>query len=140
MSYCTLTDITENIPTTMLAQLSNDTTPATVSEDIVNQFITDSSAIIDSYLRGRYTLPLNNTHTILKKICIDIIKYELYKRRNIVNESVNIIYKDAIATLDKLQKGIVVLNESTTTDKPSFYLGTTHTNIFSDDLLSNYLL
>lgn len=140
MSYCTLADVIENIPSNILAQLSNDLTPSTVSEDIINQFIIDSSAIIDSYLRGRYILPLINTHTILKKICIDIVKYELYKRRNIINESVNIIYKDAVLTLDKLQKGIVVLNEGTSADRPAFYLGTTHTDLFSDDLLSNYLL
>ncbi|MBR6126271.1 DUF1320 domain-containing protein, partial [bacterium] len=61
MEYCTIEDIETHISTPILIQLTNDDGGETVDREVASEAIVYSSAIIDGYLRGRYTLPLD-TH------------------------------------------------------------------------------
>jgi len=136
--YCTIQDIIDDLTENVVAQLSNDIEPNVINREIVNKYIIDATQIIDGYLRGRYKLPLINEHSILKKICVDIVKYELYKRRGKIFDNIQDLYKDGIATLEKIQKGIITLNEGTTETRPSFYLVSEREPVFEKTTLSNY--
>lgn len=117
--YCTVSDIENAITRSLLALRTDDANGKIVNEGIVNSFIQSTSDTIDNYLRGRYTLPLNNYHDILKKVCIDLTVYELAKRRGKASQDERQDYDDAHSMLYKIQKGIVLLQENTTELKVS---------------------
>lgn len=136
--YCTVQDIVDDLTEKVVAQLSNDEEPNVVNDEIVSKYISDVTQIIDGYLRGRYELPIINEHSILKKICIDIVKYELYKRRGKVFDNIQNFYKDGIATLEKIQKGMITLNEGTAESRPGFFLVSERKPVFDRTKLENY--
>jgi len=139
--YCTVIDMIEAIGKRDLAQLSNDINPEVVNETLVNNYITDASNLIDGYLRSKYTLPLQNSHTIIKKICIDIVRYELYKRRNNkVYEGIGELYKQSLSSLEKIQKGIIVINEGNPLIKNSLCYVVDKSPVFPESLNENYTL
>lgn len=136
--YCTAQDIVEDLTEKVVAQLSNDSDPNQVNQEIVNKYITDSSQLIDGFLRSRYVLPLSNVHAVIKKVCIDIVKYELYKRRGKVFESIQDLYDDSISTLQKIQKGMITLDEGNPENRPGFYLVSDRKPVITKKQLENY--
>ena len=70
-----------------------------------------SSTLIDGYLRGRYSLPLNTHFPLLRILAIDLSIYRLYARRmrNEMPEVIETAYKNAISTLRDIQKGVISL-------------------------------
>ena len=120
------------------AQLSNDVNPNEVNEEIVSKYISESSQLIEGFLRSRYELPLRNEHAILKKVCIDIVKYELYKRRGKVFDNIQNLYKDGMTTLEKIQKGMIILDEGTPVTRPGFFLVSDRKPVIDKDILENY--
>lgn len=137
MTYCTLKDIETQTTTATLIQLTNDNYEQNEIDSVVaEEAIIYSSTLIDGYLRGRYNLPLN-THCLvggdkrariseaddfsplppirfplLRVVAIDLSIYRLYSRRIVsdIPESINTNYKNAIKTLEQLQKGIITLD------------------------------
>ena len=136
--YCSIQDIKDDLTEKVVAQLSNDENPNLVNEEIVNKYISESSQLIEGFLRSRYELPLSNEHAILKKVCIDIVKYELYKRRGKVFDNIQNLYKDGIATLEKIQKGMITLDEGTAETRPGFFLVSNREPVFDKNKLDNY--
>lgn len=133
--YCTINDIINELSYKISAQLSNDADPNTLNDTLIEQYISDASELINSYLRGRYPLPLQSDHAIIKNICIDVVKYELYKRRSKLDENLKDIYNNAISDLNKLQRGIIVLDEGTTDTRPKHFAINTKTQMFTQELL-----
>lgn len=136
--YCTNQDIVDDLTEKVVAQLSNDEEPNIVNEEIVGKYISESSQLIEGYLRGRYKLPLANEQAILKKICVDLVKYELYKRRGKVFDNIQNLYKDGIATLEKIQKGMITLDEGTAETRPGFFLVSERKPVFDKAKLESY--
>ena len=110
--YCTPEDIELQISKASLIQLSNDDcTQQTVDSVVCEEAILYSSTLIDGYLRGKYTLPLNSHFPLLRVIAIDLSIYRLYSRRiyTEIPETISAAYKNAIKTLEDLKKGIITL-------------------------------
>ena len=120
--YCTVKDIENAISYKKLAQQTDDNNGLMVNELIVNSLIQSNSNTIDDYLRGRYTLPLCNTHDTLKNLCKDLTVYELSKRRNTTTDEIRKSFEDAHDMLTKIQKGIMILDEGS---KPIEQAGST---------------
>lgn len=112
--YCTITDITDDITEATVAQLTDDNDGVTMNEDLVTRAITDSTDEIDTYLRGRYPLPLESTPREIKRICIDMTSYYLHRRRNSdVGEGIRAMYDDCVRKLKSLQSGATKLDVGT---------------------------
>jgi phage gp36-like protein len=114
--YCTSQDIEKQITHEILVQLTNDTPPQdTVDDSVTYEAILYSSTLIDGYLRGKYTLPLDTHFPLLRIIAIDLSIYRLYSRRLQADmpESILAQYKEAIKTLEKIQKGTISLEIET---------------------------
>ena len=114
--YCTSQDIEKQITHEILVQLTNDTPPQdTVDDSVTYEAILYSSTLIDGYLRGKYTLPLDAHFPLLRIIAIDLSIYRLYSRRLQADmpESILAQYKEAIKTLEKIQKGTISLEIET---------------------------
>jgi len=109
--YCSIEDIEKQLSTPILIQLTSDNGQEAINRVVAKEAIIYSSALIDGYLRGRYTLPLNTRFPLLRVLSIDIAIYRLYSRRvhNGLPEQIENAYKNAIATLRDIQKGIVTL-------------------------------
>ena len=115
MAYCNSNDIEIQIGTNSLVQLTNDdSSQQTVDNVVVEEALIYSSTLIDGYLRGKYTLPLNTQFSLLRVVAIDICIYSLYSRRiyTDIPETISENYKNAIRTLEQLKKGVITLESS----------------------------
>lgn len=106
MDYCTIEDIETHTSTPTLIQLTSDDGQEEVDRVVAQEAILYSSTLIDGYLRGRYTLPLDTHFPLLRILAIDLSIYRLYTRRmrNEMPEVIENNYKNAIATLRDIQK------------------------------------
>lgn len=113
--YCTSEDIEKQITTPTLIQLTNDKGEDVIDETVTFEAILYSSTLIDGYLRGKYTLPLDTHFPLLRIIAIDLSIYRLYSRRLQADMPDSILeqYKEAIKTLEKIQKGTIALEIET---------------------------
>lgn len=109
--YCTLDDIEKHTSTPTLIQLTSDDGQEIVDKTVVEEALLYSSALIDGYLRGRYSLPLDICFPLLRILAVDLSVYRLYSRRmrNEMPEVIETAYKNAIATLRDIQKGVISL-------------------------------
>ena len=109
--YCTIEDIETQTSTPTLIQLSSDNGQEEVNRVVVEEAIIYSSTLIDGYLRGRYSLPLDAHFPLLRILAIDLSIYRLYSRRmrNEMPEVIETAYKNAISTLRDIQKGVITL-------------------------------
>ena len=76
--------------------------------------LTDSSAEIDGYLVGRYSLPLASAPAILTSLAVDIALYK-GSANTVVTEEKRTRYDDAISYLNKVAQGKISLG----IEKPS---------------------
>ena len=109
--YCTIEDIGTQTSTPTLIQLSSDNGQEEVNRVVVEEAIIYSSTLIDGYLRGRYSLPLDAHFPLLRILAIDLSIYRLYSRRmrNEMPEVIQKNYDNAISTLRDIQKGVITL-------------------------------
>jgi len=137
MFYCTAEDIEIQIGKEPLIQLTNDNCEQNTIDTVVcEEAILYSSTLIDGYLRGRYNLPLNTQFPLLRVVAMDLSIYRLYSRR-IMTEIPEVVcdaYKNAIKTLENLQKGIITLE---TQDNQTMQNGQYRTNKTELDRLFN---
>lgn len=123
MDYCTIEDIETHTSTPTLIQLTSDDGQEEVDRVVAQEAILYSSTLIDGYLRGRYTLPLDTHFPLLRILAIDLSIYRLYTRRmrNEMPEVIENNYKNAIATLRDIQKGVITLqSENDSLETASF--------------------
>lgn len=141
MSYAIISDLTEAFGEPEIVELSNLDSPSatTINTRVANRALDDGTDEIDGYLQGKVALPLESPPRRLKAICCDIARYRM--DRNRVREDVRDRYKDAIAYLSAVSKGIVQLGLDVVetvapeNDGPDFV---TVERIFTSDSLSDY--
>lgn len=111
MDYCTIEDIETQTSTPTLIQLTSDDGQEVVDRVVAQEAILYSSTLIDGYLRGRYTLPLDAHFPLLRILAIDLSIHRLYSRRmrDEMPEVIENNYKNAISTLKDIQKGVISL-------------------------------
>ncbi len=109
--YCTIEDIQKFVDNSTLIHLTDDNQTGEIDTTVIEEAIIYSETLTDAYLRGRYSLPLPQAIKIITFIVLDLSIYRLYSRRlgTDMPESINEKYKNAIKTLEKIQKGIVSL-------------------------------
>ncbi|WP_416739231.1 gp436 family protein [Pseudomonas sp. NFX71] len=116
MRYCTRVNITNAIPQLTLIQLSNDD-PAAIqpNEVVIEEGIRQAEELVDGYLRGRYTLPLDAVPTILRDAVMYLARHWLYQRRpeGALPDAVKDSRKDTLKLLENIRDGVVTLSLST---------------------------
>ena len=147
MDYCTIEDIETQTSTPTLIQLTSDDGQEEVNRVVALEAILYSSTLIDGYLRGRYSLPLDTHFPLLRILAIDLSIYRLYSRRmrNEMPEVIETAYKNAISTLRDIQKGVITLQfENDTLESSGFNAEEYKTNknildkLFGKQKLSEY--
>ena len=85
----------------------------------VNRALQDAEQTINTYLGGRYQLPLSNAPQVLERIAGQIARFVLYD--DSATEQVTTLYKDSIKFLESVATGKVQLGptDSGATAQPS---------------------
>lgn len=110
MLFCTVDDLADNLTERVLIQLTDDNTPPTaINQERCQAVIAEASEVIMGRLGGRYSdLSSLKPTPLLKRICLDIVAYYLYSRRNKGDiENVRKRYEEAIKELDYIKLGQV---------------------------------
>ncbi|WP_220182316.1 gp436 family protein [Grimontia hollisae] len=107
MMYCTPADMESRFGAHELTQLTGGTTAP--EEAKLNQAIGDATAKIDSYLSGRYQLPLASRPDVLVQICADIARWSLYDDQLPEEHQAARRYKEAVRYLEQVGKGVLSL-------------------------------
>lgn len=109
MPYATLEQLTDRFGERLLKQLTDRETPAAgeIDADIVARALTDTDAVIDGYLGGRYKLPLAETPPLLADLAQTIAIYKLHPFKP--DEKIAKDYEMAMKTLRDIATGAVRL-------------------------------
>ena len=112
MRYCTRADIGNAIPEMTLIQLSNDD-PSSMApnESVIEDAVRQAEELVDGYLRGRYTLPLDPVPTVLRDAVVYLARHWLYQRRpeGALPDAVKDSRKDTVKLLESIRDGVVTL-------------------------------
>lgn len=116
--YATVEEFISAIGTQETVELTNldDPSATTVNSDRLQQILEDASGEIDGYLATRYATPLGIVPSVIRTYCIDIAWYRL--AQNNAPEQFATRYNNAIARLKDIEKGVMVLLDSTGTPLP----------------------
>ncbi|HDR1418555.1 DUF1320 family protein [Pasteurella multocida] len=86
------------------------TAQRTLDEAKVQEALEDASQTIDSYLAGRYSLPLKQIPAVLERHCCYIARYFLEKNR--ATDQARKDYEDSLRYLEKVAAGTISLGMS----------------------------
>lgn len=119
MSYITKQGLIDRFGATELIQLTDraNRPPTTIDDVVVNRAIGDAAAEIDSYLAKVYSLPIAVVPAVLERKAADIARYFLHGKSADKDGPVAIAYRDAIAWLRDIARGLVEID--TGGDKPA---------------------
>lgn len=109
MSYIALQQLVDRYGERLLIQLTDRDTPASgvIDEAVVARALTDTDAVIDGYLAGRYALPLTETPPLVADLAQAIAIYKLHSYA--ADPKIEQDYKDAIAALGRISTGTIKL-------------------------------
>jgi phage gp36-like protein len=104
----------ERYPNRDLVQLTNeDPAATTVAAEALERALADASAEIDSYLEGRFRLPLGDPPAVLRRLAVEIAMYRLQALRPLGDvKDARARYDDAIAMLRRIARGEISLGLS----------------------------
>ncbi len=120
--YCTLHDLIVYAPPEILEQTTDDPGLEQINHDMITYVITQASDLIDSYIRGRYTVPIVAPYpAMIQDLCARISVYYLYKRQltRTLPEPVLADYNYCTKLLVAIQQGKI--NPFPTTSEPTFF-------------------
>ena len=78
-----------------------------IDDTVLNEALDDADGLVDSYLAGRYALPLASVPKILKRYACDIARAFLWK--DSAGETVHRAYEDAVKFLRAVAAGTASL-------------------------------
>lgn len=96
---------------------TSDRSGTTIDTTVLARALADAHSDIDSYLMGRYSLPLTTVPTRLKTACADLARYKLYHRDP--PEHIRRTYEDQVRWLEKVGEGKLALGLDSSDDPVS---------------------
>lgn len=141
MSYSTDTDLYDKMDADLVIQLTDDDNSGTVDQTKLDNLRSDASELINTHLRGRYSVPVDPAPEILVNIERDLLIYKLYTRRPNYElpESVKEDKKDAMRLLMDINKGVVLLEDQPDIAESNLITNKTDSDrFFGDDTLSKF--
>ncbi|TKD26442.1 DUF1320 domain-containing protein [Rhodobacter capsulatus] len=113
MAYTTQADLITRYGEPMLLGLTDLGMPASgqIDSDMVARAISDADAFIDGYLRERYVVPLASPPPEISAISAAIAIWKLHSFEP--GKKIEIDYRDALAALKDIAKGLIKLDAAT---------------------------
>lgn len=140
MPYCTLTDLQQTEPASQLIQLTDDAGTGVVDATKVSAAIASADAVIDTYLRGRVTMP-SPVPQIIVMISRELSIYNLYLRRfgAALPETIDKRRKDAESKLQQIAAGTIIIADVQQSEQASAHaVIRTNDREFPSSVLSQY--
>ena len=81
MAYCATADLKDALGEAKLIQLTDDESQLAIHDGRVTKAIAAADTLIDSYLRGKHTVPLSPVPDRIRQMSVDLTIWHLYKRR-----------------------------------------------------------
>jgi phage gp36-like protein len=138
MAYCTLEDLKKALPEAALEELTDDEGAGSIQDARVTEAIAQADALIDTYLGGRYAVPLSSVPAVVRQCSVDIALYYLYKRtvegfaESITEPNTRrTAYKDALRILEDIRSGKMGLPVAGADDS-GFAIGVVKTSHFTE--------
>jgi len=144
--YCTSGDLALLVPSTVLAQLTDDTGGLTIGAAALTRSINAADAFIDSYMRGRHTVPFTTVPDEIRDCSASIALANLYERRPSMLETgipttIAEKKKEYIRWLEGVRDGKNIINVTLGTDIAQGFFKSSKTSddlVFSSDTLDTY--
>ena len=141
MPYCAIADIEASEQD--LIDLTDDNGDGVINQTVMDKAIATAGELVDGFLRGRESLPLDPVPGLLTALAADIALYRLYGRRPrlAIPDSLSDKYKNALKLLENIQKGQVILGAVQVGGEitpPAVSLVKASDRLFSDDKLSRF--
>lgn len=141
MGYASRQDMSDRYGEEELIQLTNRAnTAGPVDETVLARALADADAEIDTYLLGKFPLPLDPVPRVLVRVACDIARFRLFDDK--ATEEVRARYQDAISLLGKIASGTVALTapaETVSPVQPRVVDGGVSPAVFSRNTLKGYL-
>lgn len=142
MAYATQADLERKYGLDELIQLTDRADPPTDAVDgaIVADALMAAAAEIDAHVGRAYTLPLAAVPAILRELACQMARYHLHTDG--LPEKVGRDYEGALAKLERIAAGKMVLDVPGTADDPQAVAGrvraTTSPRVFTGDTLAGF--
>jgi len=81
MAYASLTELLQRLDERTVILLTDDAMAAAVDTDAIDRAFADADTEIDSYIGGRYAVPVMPVPTLLQRLSLDLAIEGLYTRR-----------------------------------------------------------
>lgn len=107
MAYADLTALEDRAGEAEIRQVADRDRDGAADPEVIAAALADADAVIDGYIAARYARPLASVPAILRGWAVSIARYILH--RNGAPEHVERDYKDAIAALKDVARGLIVL-------------------------------
>lgn len=140
MSYATQTHLEDAFGSAEIKQIADRDLSGTADPAFIAAALARADAVIDSYLAGRYAIPITPAPSVIVAVACDLARYYLYD--DAAPERVQKAHDDAIAWLKSCAKGdvMVIGADSATADQatpgPPAY--DAPDRVFSATTLANY--
>jgi len=109
MIYATQQNMVDRFGEREVIALTDRDNTGVIDSAVLSQGLASASDEIDTYLAGRYTLPLASTPLIVRDFACDVARYRLCSAEVTETEEVRNRYKDAIKFFDKVSTGQISL-------------------------------
>ncbi|MBC9246739.1 DUF1320 domain-containing protein [Paracoccus sp. 11-3] len=126
MTYATLSDLTERAGVQEIRQIADRDRDGVPDPEVIQAALEDADNVINSYVAAKYRLPLVPVPALVRTWAVSIARYVLH--RNGAPDHVAQDYKDAIASLKDVARGLVALPVGEGEDVPTPVTGTVMAN------------
>ncbi len=142
MAYSILDDLKKQIDESSLIQLTDTTGAGAVDQIKTDRAIRFADALIDSYVSKVYTVPLSPIPDLVRELSATIAIVNLHRFRSVDSPVWNRAYENATATLVRISKGELTLDNAGVAPSPSATQASSSTfeaeqRRFSRDLLKD---
>ncbi len=117
--YAQLEDMVQFFGRREVIALSDVDDTGEINEQIVNDALQATASEIDSYLAGRYKLPLKPAPRNLTRLACDIARYHMTGNERLETEAIRQRYKSAVDFLKLVARGEVTLGPTKDGDTPN---------------------
>lgn len=110
MTYASLDDLIERAGAEEIRQIADRDRDGVPDTAVIDAALDHAGNIVDGYVGAKYSLPLLSAPPILRTWSVSIARYVLH--RNGAPDHVSQDYKDAIAALKDVSRGLIALPDA----------------------------